>query len=61
MTLSERVRSAIERRLATIAAALDGIEGIDVERRGDTIRLRGRKLVERSLADARLRFAGLFR
>ena len=61
MSLSGRVRSAIERRLSAIEAALGGIEGVAVERRGDMIRLRGRRLVERSISDARLRFAGLFR
>ncbi len=61
MNLSERVRHAIERRLDAIAAALDGIEGVAVERRGDTIRLRGRRLVARSMTDLRLRFAGLWR
>ena len=58
MRLSERVRRAIERRLNTIEAALAGIEGLVVERRRDAIRLRGRRLVERSIADVRLRFAG---
>ena len=46
MRLSDRVRSAIERRLTAIEAALAGIEGLAVERRGDTVRLR---------------FAGIFR
>ena len=61
MTFSDKVRGAIERRMAAIEAGLAGIEGVSVERRGDTLRLRGRRLVERSVADARLRFAGLLR
>lgn len=61
MRLSERVRSAVERRIGAIEAALGGIEGLAVERRGDTIRLRGRGLAQRSIADVRLRFAGLSR
>ena len=58
MRLSDRVRGAIERRLRAIENALAGIEGLLVERRGDAILLRGRRLVERSIADVRLRFAG---
>ena len=61
MSLSDRVRGAIERRLSAIEAALAEVDGIFVERRGDIIRLRGRGLLKRSLADARLRFAGLWR
>lgn len=61
MTLGDKVRGAIERRLAAIEAALAGIEGLVIERRGDAIRVRGRKLLERSIADVRLRFAGIFR
>ncbi|MBA3729974.1 MAG: hypothetical protein H0W92_04085 [Sphingomonas sp.] len=58
MRLSDKVRGAVERRLSAIEAALAGIEGLKVERRGDTVRLRGRRLVERSLSDMQLRFAG---
>ena len=61
MRLSDKVRGAIERRLVAIEAGLARIEGISVERRGDAIRLRGRRLVKRSIADVRLRFAGLLR
>lgn len=61
MTLSEKVRGAVERRLRAIEAALAGIDGLQIERRGDTIRMRGRQLVKRSVADVRLRFAGLSR
>ncbi len=61
MKLSDKVRGAIEQRLEAIEAELAGIEGLSIERRGDTVRLRGRLLVERSIADMRLRFAGLSR
>ena len=61
MRLSDKVRGAIERRLSTIEAALAGIEGLTIERRGDAIVMRGRRLIKRSIADARLRFAGIFR
>ncbi len=61
MTLSERVRRAVEARLAGIERALGAIEGLVVERRGDTLRVRGARLVRRSIEDMRLRFAGLGR
>ena len=61
MKLSDRVRGAVERRLRVIEGAVAGIEGVVFERRGDTVRLRGRRLVERSIADLRIRFAGLWR
>ena len=61
MRVSDKVRGAVERRLAAIEASLAGIEGVSVERRGDSIVMHGRRLVARSIADARLRFAGIFR
>ncbi len=61
MRLGERARHAVERRIDAIEAALAAIEGLAVERSGDTIRLRGRGLAKRSIADVRLRFAGLSR
>lgn len=61
MKLSNKVRGAIEQRLGAIEAELAGIEGLSIERRGDTVRLRGRLLVERSVSEMRLRFAGLSR
>ena len=57
MTLSEKVRAAIERRLNAIEAGLARVDGLAVERRGDTIRVRGRRIAMRSIADVRLRFA----
>ena len=61
MTLSQFVRGAIERRLAAIERGLGKIEGLAWSRRGDSIQVRGRQLVRRSIEDARLRFAGLDR
>ena len=57
MTLSRMVRSAIERRIVGVERALSGVEGLFVEREGDTLRLRGRRLLRRSIEDVRLRFA----
>ena len=59
MRLSELMRAAVERRLAAVERAYGAIEGLFVERRGDTILVRGRGLMRRSIEDARLRFAGL--
>lgn len=61
MKMSDKVRRKIEQRLSAIETALADIEGLSIERRGDTVRLRGRLLVERSINDLRLRFAGLSR
>ncbi len=61
MRLGEMVRHAVERRLAAVERALGAIEGLVVERRGDMIRVRGRRLIQRSIEDVRLRFAGLGR
>ncbi len=57
MTVSERARGAVGRRLDAIQRALDGIEGVVVERQGDTLRVRGVQLARRSIDDMRLRLA----
>jgi hypothetical protein len=61
MRLSELVRTAVGRRLVTVERAYGAIEGLLVERRGDAVVVRGRGLARRSIADVRLRFAGLGR
>jgi hypothetical protein len=61
MSVNDYARAAIERRLAAIERGLRDIEGIACERSGDAIRVRGRRLAQRSVEDARLRFAGLDR
>ena len=61
MTLSQYVRRAIDRRLEAIERSLRAIEGLSVDRQGDALRVRGRRLVQRSIEDVRLRFARLGR
>jgi hypothetical protein len=61
MSVNDYARAAIERRLAAIERGLRDIEGIACARSGDAIHVRGRRLAQRSIEDARLRFAGLSR
>ena len=61
MRLSEVRRAAVERRLVAVERALAAIEGLLVERRGDAVMVRERRLAQRSIDDVRLRFAGFGR
>jgi len=61
MRLSEMVRGAVEQRLAAVERAFGAIEGLLVERRGDAVMVRERRLAQRSIDDVRLRFAGFGR
>jgi len=61
MKLSDMVRRAIERRLATVERAFAAVDGLAVKRRGNAVVVRGRGLLRRSIEDVRLRFAGLGR
>jgi hypothetical protein len=61
MRLGDMVRAAVERRLGAVERGYAAVEGLLVERRGDTVVVRGRGLLRRSIVDARLRFAGLGR
>lgn len=61
MRLGHYARAAIERRLAAIERGMRDIEGVAVERQRDAIQVRGRGLLQRSIDDVRLRFAGLAR